>query len=244
MNSSGSRRLHRLRLQPAAHLGEAGAAQPRLGLLGAGEVPELARRRRGGRELGLARRPSAIAAAWRRRCPRRRTGRRGGRPAAAPRAGGAKSRSWSSDPVEGRGREDAGRPARPAPARSRSETRYSARSPSTLLRFGRSSPRSRRRRAGCPRAARLSRSAVTRPRAAARVERGLVALAARADRAPTIPHSNCGIGDARRRSRRPTRGAAVHRPGRPDSLRAPSLPGRARPRPRTRSCRSPPRSPA
>src|SRR4051794_26150290 len=36
----GILRLHRLGLQPAADLGEAGVAQPRLGLLRPGEVPE------------------------------------------------------------------------------------------------------------------------------------------------------------------------------------------------------------
>ena len=117
-NSAGSRRLDRPRLQPAADLGEAGSAQPRLGLLGAGVVP------------GLRRSPRSRArrARWRR--PRCRSVRRRSMLPAPPHwaasATAGPQRGAQARGRAGRGRAPSGRrrwrrprrPARPAPARS------------------------------------------------------------------------------------------------------------------------------
>ena len=202
---SGSRGLHRLRLQPAARLGEAGAraGAPRSPPAPAKfqrpssplEVRRVARRRR------RPRRSPARCAATLPSPPHWATRRPPGRSAARRRA---EEPVVVGDPVEGRGREDEVdrlvelQLGEVGDAGSR-RGRRAARAPS------RPSPRSRRPRSRCPCGSRSSSSAVTRP------EPQPASSAASSPRSSSrsstsIPHSNCGIGDARRRSRRPTRG--------------------------------------
>ena len=144
----------------------------------------------------------------RRRCPRRRTGREAaaGRSAARSRAKsdrgrGSSGRRGGEDSVDrlvelqlGQvGDQRTRRSVAGAPAPSRS----SPREPSTAITR--------------PRGSRSISIAGDAARAAAGVEHGLVAAQRRAGRAPRRP-AQLGVGDARRRSPRPSRGVGVHRP--------------------------------
>ena len=203
----GLRRVDRPGLQPAARLGEAGAAQPRLGLLGAAKFQVALEPLEVGRERARARRPRRslrACAATLPSPPHWATRRPPGRSAACRRA---KSRSWSSDPVEDGAGED--RVDRLGAARARSGRRpgRSTRSPSRSRAFSiiDAEPSTAITR---PRAGARSASAVTRPLAAAGVEHGLLA----AQLQPVehlLPHSTCGTGDRGRRSRRPSRGSPM-----------------------------------
>ena len=190
--------------QPAAGLGEAGARAAALRSprrRRSSTIPVISPKWRG--ELGARgdRRRSPPRA--RRRCPRRRTGRPGGRPAAAPRAGARRARSWSriqwkvavektrstgsssssSDEVG----DQVGR--RRSPSRSRAlATIASEPSTASTLPVGQA----------------LEQLGGDPARAAAGVERGLVA--AQLEPLEHLhPPAELGVGDARRRSRRPTR---------------------------------------
>ena len=114
------------------------------------------------------------------------------------------------DPVKGGGGEDGVDRLRRAPARSGRRPGSRVAGPQRLAHLRRSSPRSRRPRAGWPRGSRSISRPVTRPLPQP-ASSTVSSPRSGAGRAPPCAHSSAGR-RPRGRSPRPTRGRGVHRP--------------------------------